>query len=110
MLSSFPHFCKIIGYTEKPLSMVLKYYPEGSLFDWFHKNASDKTVRIKILKEIAKALSTMHSHYLAHCDLKSQNVLIEVSQGIPSCFLTDFGITQILSDQIVAARMFNIIN
>jgi serine/threonine protein kinase len=52
----------------------------------------------------------MHSHYLAHCDLKSQNVLIEVFQGIPSCFLTDFGITQILPEQIVAARAFNIIN
>jgi serine/threonine protein kinase len=110
MLSSFPHFCKIIGYTEKPLSLVLKYYPDGSLFDWLRKNASDKTIKIKILKETAEALSIMHSHYLAHCDLKSQNVLIEVTHGIPCCYLTDFGITQILSDQIVAVRMFNIIN
>lgn len=52
----------------------------------------------------------MHSHFLAHCDLKPQNILVEVENGLLSCYLTDFGITQILSEKIIAAKTFNVIN
>jgi serine/threonine protein kinase len=52
----------------------------------------------------------MHCYYLAHCDLKPQNVLVEVVDGIPTCYLTDFGITQVLSETILASRAFNVIN
>jgi serine/threonine protein kinase len=110
MLSTYPHFCQIIGYTENPLSMILKYYPDGSLSDWLRKGRISKTAAVIVLKEIAEALNVMHTHYLAHCDIKPQNVLIEEVDGVPSCFLTDFGITQVLSDKIVASRMFNVIN
>ncbi|KAI3655523.1 hypothetical protein MP638_006936, partial [Amoeboaphelidium occidentale] len=110
MLSSFPHFCEIIGYTEKPYSLVLKYYPTGSLHDWLRKCRYGKDISTQILKEITTALNVMHSHYLAHCDLKSQNVLVEETNGVPSCYLTDFGITQILSEEILASKAFNIIN
>jgi tRNA A-37 threonylcarbamoyl transferase component Bud32 len=109
MLSSFPHFCKIIAYTENPLSMILQYYPDGSLYEWLIKNRTAKILTyVKVAKDIAEALNTMHSHYLAHCDLKPQNVLVQIVHGIPSCFLTDFGITQILSDAILAARTFRV--
>jgi WD40 repeat protein len=110
MLSSFPHFCEIIGYTDSPLSLILKYYPDGSLFDWLRKNTPAHDYMVKILIEIAKAVKVMHSHYLAHCDLKTQNVLIKVQGKVPVCYLTDFGITQVLSEEIVASRMFNIVN
>jgi serine/threonine protein kinase len=52
----------------------------------------------------------MHAHYLAHCDIKSQNVLVEVSNNVPSCYLTDFGIAQILSEKIIATKAFHVIN
>jgi serine/threonine protein kinase len=90
--------------------MILKYYPDGSLHEWIHKNSTNKMSKLKIIKEVAQALKTMHPHHLAHCDLKLQNILVEVISGVPSCFLTDFGITQILSEQIIAARMFNVVN
>ncbi|KAI3655599.1 hypothetical protein MP638_006168, partial [Amoeboaphelidium occidentale] len=38
------------------------------------------------------------------------NVLIEVIDGVPTCYLTDFGITQVLSDKILASREFHVIN
>ncbi|KAI3656060.1 hypothetical protein MP638_001247 [Amoeboaphelidium occidentale] len=110
MLNSFPHFCTIHGYTENPLSMILKYYPDGSLYDWIRKNKLVVTPIIKILLDTTQALNTMHSHYLAHCDFKTQNVLVEISSGVPSCYLTDFGITQVLSDSIIATKSFNTIN
>jgi hypothetical protein len=37
-------------------------------------------------------------------------VLIEYINERPDCFLTDFGITQILSDRIVSSKLFKIIN
>ncbi|KAI3655178.1 hypothetical protein MP638_003375, partial [Amoeboaphelidium occidentale] len=106
----FPHFCQIIGYTEQPASIILKYYPDGSLYDWLRKGRISKIAAVIVLKDIAEALNDMHSHFLAHCDIKPQNVLVEIITGIPSCFVTDFGITQILSDNIVASRSFNVIN
>ncbi|KAI3656610.1 hypothetical protein MP638_005084 [Amoeboaphelidium occidentale] len=110
MLNTFPHFCKIIGFTENPLSMILKYYPDGSLHSFLFSRNLLKISTVKVLKEIAFALKTMHSNFLAHCDIKTQNVLVEVENGIPSCYLTDFGITQILSEKIVATKAFNVIN
>jgi serine/threonine protein kinase len=110
LLSSFPYFCKIIGYTENPLSMILKNYPDGSLSAWLGMKKYGTKIIIKILKETALALSIMHSYYLAHCDLKPQNILVELENGVPSCFLTDFGITQILSEKIIATKAFHVIN
>lgn len=110
MLSSFPNFCQIIGYTENPLSMILKYYPHGSLHEWLRKSERRSSFEVKLLKELAQALITMHSHYLAHCDVKSQNVLIQLDNSIPSSYLTDFGITQVLSEKILASRAFKVIN
>lgn len=65
---------------------------------------------VKLLMELAEAIETMHSHFLAHCDIKTQNVLVQVENGVPACYLTDFGITQILSDRIVASKLFNVMN
>jgi serine/threonine protein kinase len=110
MMSSFPHFCQIIGYTESPLSIILKFYPQGSLSGWLRKSASGSQFALKVLRELAEALRTMHSHYLAHCDVKPDNVLMQVDNGLPSCYLTDFGITQILSEEILASKSFNVIN
>jgi serine/threonine protein kinase len=110
MLSSFPCFCSIIAYTEDPFSMILKYYPEGSLHEWLRSTKYNKKVAVAIFSDTASALKIMHSYYLAHCDLKSKNILVELVNGQPSFRLTDFGITQILSEKIMDSRSFKIIN
>lgn len=110
MLKDFPHFCHILGYTEKPLSIVMKYYPDGSLFEWLRRHKYSNRTTVRVLREVSTALSIMHSYHLAHCDIKTQNVLVEVVKGIPHCYLTDFGITRILSDKILASQLFSVIN
>jgi serine/threonine protein kinase len=110
MLSAFPHFCLILGYTENPLSIILKYYPDGSLYEFLRKIKLKTRYVLKILNEVSVALNIMHDHYLAHCDIKSQNVLVEVINNVPSCYLTDFGIAQILSERIIATKAFHVIN
>jgi serine/threonine protein kinase len=110
MLQSFPNFCRILAYTEEPFSIILEYYPDGSLSEWLRSRNCTRAISLKVLKEISQGFNIMHSHYLAHCDLKPQNILVHVSNGIPTCFITDFGITQVLSESIIAAKSFNIIN
>jgi hypothetical protein len=110
MLSPFPNFARIIGYTENPVSMILQYYPDGSLHDYIKDKIYGKVVIVKILKEVSSSLRIMHAYHLAHCDIKPQNVLIGIVEGIPTCYLTDFGITQVLSEKILASRAFNVIN
>lgn len=110
LLSKYPYFSVIIGYTLMPLSIVMKFYPSGSLDKWLVNHNYKKAILLKIVREIGKAVDTMHSHYLAHCDLKPQNILVDVANGVPSCFLTDFGITQVLSEKIIAAKVFNVVN
>jgi len=110
MLSTFPNFCRLIGYTANPATIILQYYPDGSLNDWIQGNKLDNAVIVKLSKEISSALKIMHFHYLAHCDIKTQNVLIGILDGQPTCYLTDFGITQVLSEKIIASRSFNVIS
>jgi hypothetical protein len=63
MLSSFPHFCQIIGYTENPLSLILKFYPQGSLSEWLHKLQGASKFDVKLLRELTEAIRIMYSHY-----------------------------------------------
>jgi serine/threonine-protein kinase len=90
--------------------MILKYYPDGSLHNFLFSRELGQISMVKVMNEVALALSTMHSNFLAHRDIKTQNVLIEVENGIPSCYLTDFGIAQILSEKVIATKTFNVIN
>lgn len=110
MLNPFPNFCQIIGYTENPLSIILTYYSDGSMHDWIRRNTYNSKIMLELLKEVTGALNVMHSHFLAHCDIKTQNILIQVMNGKPCCYLTDFGITQILSEKIIATKSFHIMN
>jgi serine/threonine protein kinase len=110
MLGDYPHFCKIVGYTAEPLSIIMKYYSKGSLNIWMLSNKLSKVKMVKILKEVSKALQVMHEHHLAHCDIKTQNVLVEMENNLPSCFLSDFGITQVMSEEALATKAFNVIN
>jgi serine/threonine protein kinase len=88
--------------------MILKFYTGGSLSDFIKKTSFTARVDVKILREIASGLSVMHSHYLAHCDMKPQNVLVEILDNVPSIAISDFGITRILSDKILASKQFNV--
>lgn len=110
MLSKYPYFAKLIGYTVTPLTMFMKYYPDGSLDSWIKKYQVLRSLKYKFVYEIASALSTMHSHDLAHCDIKTQNILIEIQNNTPGCCLTDFGIRQVLSEKIMATKLFNVVN
>ena len=73
--------------------MITEFVSKGSLFDLLHsrKIVLDDAQIIKIAKQMAIALLYLHNRQLYHCDLKSQNVLINEDWSVKLC---DFGLSR----------------
>ncbi len=51
----------------------------------------------------------MHQKFVVHLDLKPDNILIDVDQeGRPFCILSDLGISQVLTDQLLTVEQFKL--
>ena len=76
------HFC-----------MVTEYVGKGSLFEMLHtiKMVLDDEKIILIAKQVAMALLYLHKRQLFHCDIKSQNILINSDWTVKLC---DFGLSR----------------
>lgn len=115
MLQEFRNIARIVGYCHVPCCILMKYYLYGSLDTWIYKKRllrySHKMVAHFML-DISRGLMCMHARWLIHCDIKPQNVLIDRDEanGIYFCVLTDFGITNIVSDKVLAAKTFKVAN
>lgn len=95
ILSQFrsPYVVYFFGGCLEPIAtMVLGYYPRGSLYDVLHDPTIDVnwSVVIKVVLNIIKGLDSMHNWkpQLVHRDLKSRNILVEDDWQIKLC---DFG-------------------
>ncbi len=111
-----PNIAKILGYTESPYCIILKFYPMGSLRDWLNKKQYGQRSKLLIrsfLSDISKGIATLHSKGVLHDDIKPENILLEVSAGpkgkIPVCVLTDFGLAQTVTDDILTVKRFKVV-
>ncbi|GAY63690.1 hypothetical protein CUMW_227670, partial [Citrus unshiu] len=60
--------------------VVYEFYPNGSLDKWlFGVGVLPWSRRLKIVKDVAKALSFLHSKGLAHKNMKTTRVFLDVS-------------------------------
>ena len=99
---------RLLGYVENPKTIVLKYYPLGSLEGFVRKGIQGFPYTYKVVFNlahgIASGLFSMHRRMLAHSDIKSANVLLEQVNGprgpMLRAILTDFGICKVLSPQL----------
>ncbi|KAK3597290.1 hypothetical protein CHS0354_010922 [Potamilus streckersoni] len=95
-----PSIVKFIGACTKTpnLSIVMEYMPM-SLFDALHMNEEtdfSDGERLQIICQTCSGLEYLHEQGIAHCDLKSQNVLLDYVSG-KTCLakITDFGLSMI---------------
>lgn len=111
LLRDHKNIAKMVGFCrEDNYYILMKYYRVGSL-DKFLRDASNhisKQLILSFTSDICSGLQALHQKGLAHSDIKSANVLIDVD-GYAFCVLTDFGITQVLSLSHVVSG-FNITN
>ena len=82
------------------LCMVMELM-SGSLYDKIHFEECQFTNEKKIFisKEIACGLKYLHSQDVAHCDIKTTNVLVNIfNNGDINVKLTDFGLSMMKND------------
>jgi hypothetical protein len=70
----------------------LPYYNGGDMLQWLTKTAPEVWRRKALLGQLCEALRHMHSHGLAHGDVKLENTLVslEGERATPTAHLADF--------------------
>ena len=106
------YIAKIVGYSEDPYCLLMKYYRLGNLEDWIRLSSRRKTKNmiLAFCDDISRGLNALHSHGFSHSDLKPQNILLDMD-GMTNavyCVLSDFGISQVVSDQSLLVQAFEL--
>ena len=104
------NIAKILGFCESPFCIVMKYYKLGSLRSWIRAANERSTVKIlNFTHDISAGLMALHEKGVVHLDLKPENILLDGnSKGEVFCVLTDFGISQVVTDEIFKVHAFRL--
>ncbi|OWF51578.1 Serine/threonine-protein kinase CTR1 [Mizuhopecten yessoensis] len=94
-----PNIVKFIGACcVTPNIAIVMEFMESCLFQILHMSAdSDATLtednKLSIIIQISRGLAYLHEKNIAHCDIKSQNVLMDSREGGYVAKITDFGLS-----------------
>lgn len=107
-LSRHPNIAKILGWCDEPVAIMMKFYPLGSLMQAIESGViANMYVKLGTLMDLTSALNFMHETHVAHCDMKPANILVETDRsGRLHCVITDFGICQVYSVNLVDAFQY----
>ncbi len=81
----------VVGFAGVPFGMgsylSMRYFPEGTLSRWLELGKLSAQESLRILADVASALSHLHQQGVVHQDVKSQNVYLDDGRAA----LGDFG-------------------
>lgn len=108
------NFASIIGYSESPAVLFMKFYSLGSLSKWIHKSSANQNssrVVLRFASNIITGIMNLHDENFVHCDIKPENILIEndPQYGLHAV-ITDFGIARILESSSMIVNGFQVAN
>ncbi|WAR19713.1 CTR1-like protein [Mya arenaria] len=93
-----PNIVKFLGAcVERPNVCIVMEYMQMSLYDALHIKPDitfSETECLDVITDVCKGMKYLHGENIAHCDLKTLNVLINYSKG-ETCIakITDFGLS-----------------
>ncbi|WAR29213.1 CTR1-like protein, partial [Mya arenaria] len=93
-----PSIVKFLGAcVERPNFCIVMEYMQMSLYDALHTVPDitfTETERLDIITDVCKGIQYLHCERIAHCDLKTLNILINYTEG-KTCIakITDFGLS-----------------
>ncbi len=81
-------------------ALVMEYLPHGTLFDLLQTQSEAKLpwdLRYQLAIDIADGIALLHRQQILHCDLRSHNVLLTITDGHLRAKLSDFGLSIVKS-------------
>ncbi|XP_022104385.1 uncharacterized protein LOC110986652 [Acanthaster planci] len=96
-----PHIVKFLGAcVVTPNLAILLEYMQKSLYDALHVEEQDYSSRdqYRILLHVADGLAYLHGMKVAHCDMKSTNILLDSSYDGVIAKISDFGLSLMKSE------------
>ncbi|XP_043277827.1 death-associated protein kinase 1-like isoform X2 [Venturia canescens] len=76
--------------TGKTVVLLLELITGGELFHWTPSNEAEAA---HVVRQVLMALSHLHSHQVAHLDIKPENILLSTPPPMPSIKLIDLGLS-----------------
>lgn len=101
-----PNIVQLLGFIEGDVNAIVMRVYQGSL-SGLVTDQSRTLDFADISLQIVSGLCDMHKHGITHCDIKKQNVLINIaSDGRILAYITDFGVSQVsLTKEKVGKRL-----
>eukprot|EP00158_Paraphelidium_tribonemae_P006414 Partr_v1_DN27810_c0_g1_i3_m23294 putative receptor-interacting serine-threonine kinase 2 len=112
-LRSSTFIATILGYSDDPFSIIMKYYEMGSLRSFLKRPPFPITKLVVSIfsSNVASGLLMMHFRGIAHCDIKLDNILLERDQnGNLKCVITDFGVSCVVDNRRLLVKEFKVRN
>jgi serine/threonine protein kinase/class 3 adenylate cyclase len=92
-------------FDEPPFYVVMEHVEGSDLPGWCKERgglgAVPLATRLEIAAQVADALQAAHDSGIIHRDVKPSNILVSGEAVAAHAFLTDFGIGQVVSDEIL---------
>lgn len=104
------NIAKFLRYCVEPVVLLMKFYELGSLKKYLRSNNLNKSILLSLLSDITRGLNALHYNGIAHCDIKTDNVLLDRVKGKVVAVLTDFGISRVVEAKVLTVNEFKTSN